>query len=160
MIPRRSFEGKQIAQLDLEDISWRLDARFFCVFFSAHARPSATITHLCAGNNTLVVALSTNCLARVEIESQTTCEWFSHSLRALLLQCLCQSLCFLLLLHSSRFKKTTHFGRDKLHMWRFSIYRCLFGQPHSIFKGRPSVFNFKAFESALKTYLFNLQQSG
>lgn len=37
-------------------------------------KPSATITHMCAGNNILVVALSTNCLARVEIESQTTSE--------------------------------------------------------------------------------------
>ncbi|KAK7098433.1 vacuolar protein sorting-associated protein 18 homolog isoform X3 [Littorina saxatilis] len=37
-------------------------------------KPNATITHLCAGNNTLVVAQSTNILVRVEIESQTTSE--------------------------------------------------------------------------------------
>lgn len=37
-------------------------------------KPSATITHLCAGNNILVVALSTNNLARIEIDSQSTLE--------------------------------------------------------------------------------------
>ncbi|KAK7491492.1 hypothetical protein BaRGS_00017321 [Batillaria attramentaria] len=37
-------------------------------------KPSSTITHLCAGNNTLVVALSTNSLTRMEIETQSTME--------------------------------------------------------------------------------------
>lgn len=37
-------------------------------------KPSATITHLCVGNNVLVVALSTNTLTRVEIDSQSTSE--------------------------------------------------------------------------------------
>lgn len=37
-------------------------------------KPSATITHLCAGNNTLVVALSTNSLTRMEMESQSIME--------------------------------------------------------------------------------------